>query len=129
MKELPSIKYAIAHSNLVRYAGASGDFNELHTVTQSAIDRGHKNVVSHGMYVMGLATNAIMQWFPASKIQHIKVRFQSAVYPGDELTIKGQWAEKETGTQGNIEIIDNAGQIKLLGNFEMKKSKAQIKVK
>ncbi|MFJ7825369.1 MaoC/PaaZ C-terminal domain-containing protein [Psychrobacillus sp. NPDC096623] len=125
MKELPSIQLTIDHSNLVRYADASGDFNELHTVPQSAIERGHPNVVAHGMYIMGLATNAIMQWFPDFKFTQIKVRFQSAVYPGDELTIKGQWIEKETNIHGEIEIINNDGQIKLIGNFEMIKSKVQ----
>lgn len=122
MKELPTINYTIAQSNLVRYAGASGDFNELHTVPQSAIERGHNNVVAHGMYIMGLSSNAIMQWFPNSKLQHIKVRFHSAVYPGDKLTINGKWTEKEAVTQGSIEIIDNDGQIKLIGNFELNKS-------
>ncbi|SDM40369.1 MaoC like domain-containing protein [Psychrobacillus sp. OK028] len=120
MKELLSIHFTIEQSKLVRYAGASGDFNELHTVPQNAIERGHPNVVAHGMYIMGLATNAIKQWFPDLKLTDIKVRFQTAVYPGDKLTIKGHFTKKESNTHGNIEIMDSDGQVKLIGNFEMK---------
>lgn len=127
MKKLPAINYKITQSNLVRYAGASGDFNELHIDPQSTIERGYTNVVAHGMYIMGLSSNAIMQWFPGLKLQYLKVRFQSAVYPGDKLTINGQWTEKEGCIQGSLEINNHDGQIKLIGNFEMKKieSKAQ----
>ena len=124
MKKLPAISYKIAQSNLVRYAGASGDFNELHIDPQSTKERGYNNVIAHGMYIMGLSSNAILQWFSDSKLKYIKVRFQSAVYPGDKLTINGQWTEKDGCTEGSIEIKDSVGQIKLIGNFELKNSKA-----
>ena len=53
--ELPEIIIpAIEHMDLVRYAGASGDFNLIHTDPKKAVEFGLDGTIAHGMYVMGL---------------------------------------------------------------------------
>ena len=83
MKPLTPISYQIEQLDIVKYAGASGDFNELHVVVQSAVERGFGNSIAHGMYIMGLATNTIMKWLPEARLKSFKVRFQASIYPGD----------------------------------------------
>lgn len=124
MSELPQvIKHPIEHIDLVKYAGASGDFNEIHTIPIIANEKGYTNVIVHGMFLMGWGTQVIMEWFPHRKIHLFKVRFQAVTYPGIVLTIKGRWTDQGGGREndnGEIEIIDQTGEIKLKGYFELK---------
>lgn len=124
MRELPQvIKRPIEPIDLVKYAGASGDFNEIHTVFFSAKEKGHTDVIVHGMFLMGWCTQAIMEWFPHRKLHLFKVRFQAVTYPGVVLSINGKWADEvsdQRNDHGEIEIIDNTGELKLTGYFELK---------
>lgn len=122
MKKLPTIvKRTIQPIDLVKYSGASGDFNEIHTVPEVAKKKGYDQNITHGMFLMGWSTSAISEWFPNRKIKRIQVRFQSPVYPGTELSIKGYWNECiSENDYGVIEMIDSTGEIKLKGSFELK---------
>ena len=52
----------ITRTHLVRYAGASGDFNPLHHDQTFIKMIGRKNVIAHGMLIMGIAGEAITSW-------------------------------------------------------------------
>ncbi|MFC0272506.1 MaoC/PaaZ C-terminal domain-containing protein [Metabacillus herbersteinensis] len=119
MNELsPIIKRPVEHIDLVKYAGASGDFNEIHTVSHTTREKGYSDVIAHGMFLMGWATQAIMEWFPHRRFHVFKVRFQAVTHPGTALTIKGNL---ETNDNGEVEIVDSKGDIKLIGYFELKR--------
>ncbi|WP_147531642.1 MaoC/PaaZ C-terminal domain-containing protein [Bacillus marasmi] len=126
MKILQSLeKPAITHSQLVRYAGASGDFNPIHTVVPVAKQAGLGDVISHGMLVMGFAGQALTQWFPRADLRDFKVRFVNMTHPGEKLTVTGQITDEierdgESRWLGEL-TVKSADQIKLSGQFEVAK--------
>lgn len=82
----PVIYPALTRTDLVRYAGASGDFNPLHHDHEFASASGLPDVMAHGMLSAGLLAAALTRWFGPGSVQHYKVRFRSPVWPGDVLT-------------------------------------------
>lgn len=121
----PLKKSPITHSQLVRYAGASGDFNPIHTVVPVAEKAGLDDVISHGMLVMGFAGQALSQWFPRQNLRDFKVRFVNMTHPGEKLTITGQIIEEiecagETRWVGEV-VVKSEEQVKLSGRFEVVK--------
>jgi acyl dehydratase len=77
----------LTRTQLVQYAGASGDYNPLHTdeiyTTQVA---GYPSVFAHGMLTMGLSGKVVTNWAGADRVKRIGVRFTNQVWPGDTLT-------------------------------------------
>lgn len=105
---------------LVRYAGASGDFNPLHTVDAVGKRAGYDGVIAHGMLIMALAARCLTQWTPQRNLRRLKVRFAGVTRPGERLTVQAQITGKrpETSTvEGEIAVRDDAGHVKLTGSF------------
>lgn len=96
MPDLPAQTYTITRVDLVRYAGASGDFNPIHWSERVATGVGLPGVIAHGMYTMALASRAVTTWVggdPAA-ITDYSVRFARPVPvpdtdKGTELTVTG----------------------------------------
>ena len=57
--ELPTLRVRLTRADLVRYAGASGDFNPIHWSDRAARDAGLPDVIAHGMLTMALATRLV----------------------------------------------------------------------
>jgi acyl dehydratase len=98
---------------LIRYAGASGDFNPIHWDDAAARSVGLPGVIAHGMLSMGIAARMVAGWAgdPAA-IKRLRVRFSAMILPGQTLTARGEvaavdggrvtvrfWAEDEQGTK------------------------------
>ena len=60
--ELPTLRVRLTRADLVRYAGASGDFNPIHWSDRAARDAGLPDVIAHGMLTMALATRLVTTW-------------------------------------------------------------------
>ncbi|CCH35192.1 MaoC family dehydratase [Actinosynnema sp. NPDC047251] len=60
--ELPPLSLRITRADLVRYAGASGDFNPIHWSERFATGVGLPGVIAHGMLTMGLAGRIVTEW-------------------------------------------------------------------
>jgi acyl dehydratase len=77
----------ISRTQIVMYAGASGDYNPLHSdeiyVTQVA---GYPTVFAHGMLSMGATGKVLTDWVGDGKLTKFGVRFVNQVWPGDTLT-------------------------------------------
>lgn len=87
---------AISKVQLVKYAGASGDFNPLHTDDQFAKKAGLDGVIAHGMLSMGLIGKYVRQVIgDQGNIEQIQVRFSSMAKPQDVLTCTGKVASIE----------------------------------
>jgi acyl dehydratase len=117
------VKEPVTKNQLVRYAGASGDFNPLHTDDESARAVGFDGVIAHGMLVMGFLTQAVTTWIPRRLFRKIKVRFKGVTLPGDVLTMTARVAEKRIeGSSGivtcSIEAMDQDKDVKVAGTFE-----------
>lgn len=60
--ELPEKEFSINRETLIRYAGASGDFNVIHWNQRVAKEVGLPDVIAHGMLTMGLAIQVVTDW-------------------------------------------------------------------
>ncbi len=77
----------LTRSQIVMYAGASGDYNPLHSdeiYTTKVAD--YPSVFAHGMLSMGATGRLLTDWFGADGLVHFGVRFVNQVWPGDTLT-------------------------------------------
>ncbi|TFV70167.1 dehydratase [Blastococcus sp. CT_GayMR20] len=93
--ELPEHVFRITRADLVRYAGASGDFNPIHWNDRTAAAVGLPGVIAHGMFTMALAGRAVTAWTgdPGALVEQ-HVRFgRPVVVPDDdrgaEVTVTG----------------------------------------
>lgn len=79
----------LTRTRVVQYAGASGDYNPLHTDEPFAREvAGYPGVFAHGMLTMGLTARAVTDWVGEERLTRIGVRFTSQVWPGDTLTAR-----------------------------------------
>ena len=79
--EVASETFALTRDNLVRYAGASGDFNPIHYRDDVAQQAGLDGVLAHGMLTMGLAIAPVVAWLgERGSILSYQVRFTKPVY-------------------------------------------------
>ncbi|HLR84990.1 MAG TPA: MaoC/PaaZ C-terminal domain-containing protein [Nocardioidaceae bacterium] len=85
--ELGPVAYTITRADLVRYAGASGDFNPIHWSDRIAMSVGLPGVLAHGMYTMALAGRAVDSWLSDDqRVVEFAVRFTKPVLvPDDDL--------------------------------------------
>jgi acyl dehydratase len=77
----------LTRTQMVMYAGASGDYNPLHTDERFTTEvAGYPSVFSHGMLSMGATGRVLTDWFGAENIRSYGVRFVAQVWPGDALS-------------------------------------------
>ncbi len=102
--EIPSLtKPPVTEVQLVKYAGASGDFNPIHTVHHYAEKAGLGGVIAHGMLSMGFAGEHITKWLgETGTLKRLKVRFTAMTRPGDVVTLKGKVTDKKTADGENL---------------------------
>jgi acyl dehydratase len=123
LPELP--KDAITKLQLVKYAGASGDYNLIHTDDETARRVGLDGVIAHGMLSMAFLGQYLCWLTGPEAIRRLTVRFVEMVRPGDVLTCRGRvkaleqdatgqrltlelWAENQRAQQvttGDAEVV------------------------
>jgi acyl dehydratase len=97
--EIPTRTYQVDRADLVKYAGASGDFNPIHWRESFAKSVGLPDVIAHGMYTMAQGGRFVTDWVgdPGAVVGY-GVRFSSPVVVPDEggatLEISGKVEEK-----------------------------------
>ena len=88
----------VNRTHIVKYAGASGDFNPLHHDDGAAQKlAGYPSVFAHGMLSMGLTARMLTDWLGPVALQKYGVRFTRQVWPGDTLTAKAEVTKVEGG--------------------------------
>jgi acyl dehydratase len=112
---LPEQQFPIQRVDLIRYAGASGDFNVIHWNERVARAVGLPNVIAHGMLTMAEAGRVATDWAgdPAALIDYT-VRFSKpVVVPDDDagatLIVSGTVAEKLDGNRVGVELTATSG--------------------
>jgi acyl dehydratase len=77
---LPTQTFPLERATLVRYAGASGDFNPIHWNERTAVEVGLPDVIAHGMLTMATAVRVVTDWLgdPGAVLDY-KVRFSKPV--------------------------------------------------
>ena len=77
----------LTRTQIVQYAGASGDYNPLHTDEKFAREAaGFPGVFAHGMLTMGMTGRLLTDWMGDARLTKYGVRFSKQVWPGDTLT-------------------------------------------
>lgn len=118
---LPAASFAVTRKDLVRYAGASGDFNDIHWNGRFAREVGLPDVIAHGMYTMAVAGRVLTDWVgdPAA-VEEYFVRFAKPVaVPDDGVGALLEVAAKVSKAlaEGRVQVdltVTSAGQ-KVLG--------------
>jgi len=97
---LPPQTYRVTRADLVRYAGASGDFNPIHWSDRVAGTVGLPGVIAHGMYTMALAARALDTWAGGpGRVREVSCKFtKPVVVPDDDEGVEVQVA----GTVKNL---------------------------
>jgi acyl dehydratase len=114
--ELPPLSLRVTRADLVRYAGASGDFNPIHWSDRVASSVGLPGVIAHGMLTMALAGRLVTQWAgdPAA-VRSYGVRFtRPVVVPDDD---EGALVEF-SGTVSDV--VDGVATIAITARFDGK---------
>ncbi len=93
----------LTRTQLVQYAGASGDYNPLHTDDLFTREvAGYPGVFAHGMLTMGLTGRVITDWVGDGRLQNFGVRFVNQVWPGDTLTTTAEVTEIRDTDDGPV---------------------------
>ncbi|MBT2467553.1 MaoC family dehydratase [Streptomyces sp. ISL-66] len=108
--ELPAASFPVTRAALVRYAGASGDFNPIHWNEKFAVEVGLPDVIAHGMFTMAEAIRVVTDWVgdPGAVVEY-GVRFtKPVVVPND-----GQGALIEVTAKVAAKLDDNRVRVDL----------------
>ena len=77
----------LTRTQIVMYAGASGDYNPLHSDEKFAREvAGYPGIFAHGMLTMGMTGRVVTDWFDVGRVTKYGVRFVRQVWPGATLT-------------------------------------------
>lgn len=95
----------LSRTQIVQYAGTSGDYNPLHTdevyTTQVA---GYPSVFAHGMLTMGLTGKMLTNYVGDGRLTKFGVRFTNQVWPGDTLDATATVAAIRE--EGEVKLVD-----------------------
>lgn len=123
---IPQITFdEVTQVQLIKYAGAAGDFNQIHTVPAYAKEAGLEGTIAHGMLVMGMLGKLISDWSGIKDVVKYGVSFKSKTIPGDVLIAKGEIKKITPGddctlVDCKVFIEDEAGDIKIDGKVTIK---------
>lgn len=119
--ELPGRSFPLTRATLVRYAGASGDFNVIHWNERVARSVGLPDVIAHGMLTMAEAARLVTDWLgdPGAVLEY-GVRFTKPVpVPDDDagatLEVSGRVTELTEGRRATVELTATCEGVKVLG--------------
>lgn len=116
------VKSPVSHLQLVRYAGASGDFNPLHTDPKIGELVGVGGIIAHGMLVMGFVGQLLSDYVGPTALRKFDVRFKGMTRIDDVITCSGTITEKyendgEARIAGKVQAVDQNGDVKVAGKF------------
>jgi acyl dehydratase len=111
----------LTRTQIVQYAGASGDYNPLHTdevfATQVA---GYPSVFAHGMLTMGITARLLTDWVGDGRLVRYGARFVKQVWPGDTLSARAEVTALRDTDEGpvadfTVETTNQHGDVVLTG--------------
>ena len=116
------VKSPLSHLQLVRYAGASGDFNPLHTDPKIGELVGVGGIIGHGMLTMGFVGQLLSDYVGPTALRKFGVRFKGMTRLDDVITCTGTITEKneadgEARIAGKVQATDQNGDVKVAGTF------------
>jgi len=112
----------LSRTDLVKYAGASGDFNPIHHDEEFARSAGNPTVFGHGMLTAGFVARCVTDFVGVENLRRYKVRFATRVWPGDTITCQGKItrryeADGEGRVDGEVVAMNQKGETAVAGSF------------
>lgn len=116
----PDLSHELTRTDLVQYAGASGDFNPMHTDEVAAKEAGLPGVFGHGMFTAGFLGTALTNYVGVGNLRSYQVRFTKQTWPGEVLTAKIAVAKKyEADGEHRVDlecsVVNGDGEAKVAG--------------
>jgi acyl dehydratase len=118
--EIPAVDYQVTRLSLIKYCGASGDFNVIHWNERVARSVGLPDVIAHGMFTMAQAGRYVTDWAgDAGALVEFGVRFSApVVVPDDDvgaaIEVSGTVEEKLGGNRVVLGLTARSGEAKVL---------------
>ena len=118
--ELPTVTYPMTRLSLVKYCGASGDFNVIHWNERVARSVGLPDVIAHGMFTMAQAGRYVTDWAgDAGALVEFGVRFSAPVVVPDNdvgaaIEVSGTVEDKLDGNRVVLGLTARSGEAKVL---------------
>ncbi len=119
--EGPVRTHKLTRTDLVKYAGASGDFNPMHHDETLATAAGMPSVFGHGMFSMGFLGSALTDWVGPGRVVAMRARFSKQTWPGETLVTKVVVTAKREQDGRHLVDVDcslanEAGEVKVVGS-------------
>ena len=113
----PAIDHELTRTDLVMYAGASGDFNPMHHDEVAAQAAGLPSVFGHGMFSAGLLATAITNYVGIGNLASYRMRFTKQTWPGETLSTTISVSEKRPNNEIVLEcaVVNENGEAKVQG--------------
>ncbi len=122
--ELPPLSVTVGRADLVRYAGASGDFNPIHWNERFAREVGLPDVIAHGMFTMALGGRLVSGWAgdPGAVVEYVVLFTHPVVVPDDgtgaTVELTGKVKEKLDGHAVRVDVVARSGGHRVLGKAQ-----------
>lgn len=113
----PEISHSLTRTDLVMYAGASGDFNPMHHDEIAAQQAGLPSVFGHGMFTAGLLATAVTNYVGIGNLTSYRVRFTKQTWPGEVLTTSVTVRETRADNEVVLDcsVVNQDGETKIQG--------------
>ncbi len=116
----PELSLEVTRTHIVKYAGAGGDFNPIHTDETFATAIGLPSVFAMGLMQGGYLARMLTDWVGAGNLRLYKIRFTGQVWPGETITCRGKVARKyeqagEKLVECELSVTNQSGESKIEG--------------
>lgn len=106
----------VSRMDLIKYSGASGDFNPIHTIDDEAKKAGLPGIIAHGMWTMGNLAKLFTTYYEEGFVQDYSIRFKGMVFLNDVVTLKATLKEKqENKLRFQVKAVNQQGNDVLKG--------------
>ena len=102
----PEFTHELTRTDLVMYAGASGDFNPMHHDEVKAKESGLPSVFGHGMFTAGILGKALTDFVGVGNLREYKVRFTKQTWPGETLTCTARVTGLRDAEESGVGLVD-----------------------
>lgn len=110
----------VSRIDLIKYAGASGDFNPIHTIDDEAKNAGLPGIIAHGMWTMGNLSKLFTPYLEEAFIQDYQIRFSGMVFLEDVITLKAVLQDSnETFLHFKVAAVNQKGVDVIKGNVTL----------
>ncbi|WP_079527659.1 MaoC/PaaZ C-terminal domain-containing protein [Halobacillus hunanensis] len=112
----------VSRLDLIKYAGASGDYNPIHTIDEEAEKAGLPGIIAHGMWTMGNLSKLFTPFYEEGFIEDYTIRFKGMVFLNDEITLQAVLAENNEEQLGfNVAATNQKGKDVIKGRVAFRK--------